>query len=230
MHYRLIFYDTETTGTRMGKDRIIEIAALDLQENKTFCSLVNPECLIPPESKEITNITDEMVQEAPKIGEALLAFADFCKEGVVLVAHNNDAFDQPFLEAEYQRAGLSMPKWLFFDTLRWARKYRPDLPRHSLQILREAYGIPPNQAHRALSDVLVLQQVFHKMVDDLPLPLLMQLVNESAKIARMPFGKHAGKPLSEIPKDYVEWLSKSGALDKKENGPLKQEFIHLGLL
>ncbi len=42
-----------------------------------------------------------------------------------------------------------------------------DLPRHSLQFLREVYGIEKNNAHRALDDVVVLYEVFQKMVDDL---------------------------------------------------------------
>jgi DNA polymerase-3 subunit epsilon len=46
----------------------------------------------------------------------------------------------------------------------------------------------------------------------------------------MPFGKHAGKPLSEIPKDYVRWLAENGALDKKENASLKEGFEKAGLL
>ena len=37
----------------------------------------------------------------------------------------------------------------------------------------------------------------------------------------MPFGKHAGKSLLEVPKDYIAWLAKSGAFDKKENAELK---------
>jgi DNA polymerase-3 subunit epsilon len=46
----------------------------------------------------------------------------------------------------------------------------------------------------------------------------------------MPFGKHQGKALSEIPKDYVAWLAKSGAFDKQENQELKENFEKLGLL
>ena len=46
-----------------------------------------------------------------------------------------------------------------------------------------------------------------------------RLLIKNRKFVRMPFGKHAGKPLTEIPKDYVRWLAKNGALDKKENAP-----------
>src|SRR5690554_1687773 len=130
---KTIFYDTETTGVKPGKDRIIEIAAFDPNHNRTFCTFTNPEWPIPAESTAITGITDDMVKEAPLIKEALSAFLDFCHGEVVLIAHNNDAFDKLFLESEFERAGLFIPKWQFIDSLKWSRKYRSDLPRHSLQ-------------------------------------------------------------------------------------------------
>ena len=228
--FRPIYYDTETTGIKPDKDRIIELAAFDPVLNKQFCTLVNPECPIPAESSAITSITDEMVKEAPRISEVLASFHTFCTGDVILIAHNNDAFDKLFLEAEHARAGLQMPTWTFLDSLKWSRKYRSDLPRHSLQSLREVYGIEANQAHRALDDVLVLHQVFSRMVDDLAWAKILELLSESPQMARMPFGKYAGKPLAEVPKDYVEWLAKSGAFDKRENSPLKEAFEKLGRL
>lgn len=225
-----ILYDTETTGVKPGKDRIIEIAAYDPTHERKFCTFTNPECPIPSESTAITGITDEMVKEAPLIKEALHSFVEFCQGDVVLIAHNNDAFDKLFLEFEFERAKIPMPQWVFIDSLKWSRKYRSDLPRHSLQFLREAYGIEANQAHRALDDVIVLHQVFSRMTDDLDMNTIFKLLNQSGGIQRMPFGKHAGKLLEEVPKEYVKWLSREGALDKKENAPLKAIFEKLGVL
>ena len=230
MKWRPIYYDTETTGVRPTKDRIIEIAAFDPERNKTFCSFVNPECPIPSEVTGITSITDDMVSGARLFKDVAPEFVEFCSGDVVLIAHNNDAFDQIFLESEFARANLPFPKWKFLDTLKWSRKYRTDLPRHSLQFLREAYGIEANQAHRALDDVTVLHQVFSRMIDDLDLQAALDLLHQKSDILRMPFGKHAGKALSEIPKDYVRWLSENGALDKKENAALKEGFIKVGSL
>lgn len=227
---RFIYYDTETTGVKPRKDRVIEIAAFDPAEDRKFCTFVNPECPIPPESSAISNITDEMVKEAPLIKEALEAFCEFCHGDFILIAHNNDAFDKPFLEGEFERAGLMMPKWSFLDSLKWARKYRNDLPRHSLQSLREVYGIRANQAHRALDDVIVLYQVFSLMIDDLDVKTVVGLLESSTQIQRMPFGKHAGKLLTEVPKDYIKWLAREGAFEKKENGQLKELFEKIGVL
>lgn len=227
---RPIYYDTETTGVKPGKDRIIEIAAFDPEQNTQFCTFTNPECPIPAESTAITHITDDMVKDAPLIREALEGFAAFCSGDVVLIAHNNDTFDKLFLEAEFARAGLEMPKWTFLDSLKWSRKYRSDLPRHNLQFLREVYGIEAGQAHRALDDVIVLYRVFSCMIDDLGIKTALDLMQSPTNLQRMPFGKHAGKLLSEVPKEYVKWLAREGALDKKENAQLKELFEKLGAL
>ncbi len=229
MKKRPIYYDTETTGVKAGKDRIIELAAYDPERDLSFCSFIHPGCAIPAEVTAITHITDDMVKDALPFKDVVPQFIDFCSGDVVLIAHNNDNFDQLFLEAEFGWASLPFPNWTFLDTLKWSRKYRSDLPRHSLQFLREAYGIQSNQAHRALDDVMVLYQIFSKMTDDLDIETILKLLSKTAEIVRMPFGKHAGKALSEIPKDYVKWLGENGALDKKENEALKASFTKLGL-
>lgn len=227
---RPIFYDTETTGVKAGRDRIVELAAYDPVRDRTYCSLINPECSIPAEASAITGITDETVRDAPTFREIGPAFLEFCEGSVVLVAHNNDAFDRLFLNAEYGRIGSQVPSsWKFVDTLKWSRKYRNDLPRHSLQSLREVYGISANQAHRALDDVMVMYQIFSQMVDDLDWATILALLDEAAQGGpRMPFGKYQGRPLAEVPKDYVLWLAQKGILGEHE--ALQKQFQELGVI
>lgn len=218
---RPIFYDTETTGVKPDRDRVIEIAAYDPVLNKTFERLINPGIPIPREASAIHNITDEMVADAPSFKEVAAEFSEFCSGEVCLIAHNNDAFDVHFLKHEFSRAEMSLPEWKFFDTLKWARRYRADLPRHTLQFLREVYGIAANNAHRALDDVIVLHQVFEMMVDDLPFDAVYHLLHKPRELQHMPFGKHQGMPIKQLPKTYVRWLRDSGALEKPENQELK---------
>jgi len=168
MAHRWIFVDLETTGMFPDRDRIIEIAAYDPQNNKKFAELVNPGMPIPRESTNIHGISDDMVREAPPFAEAAARFCDFCGAEAALVAHNGASFDFPFLAVELKRAGCTLsPKTLYIDSLIWARHYRRDLPRHSLQYLRGIYGVTPTQAHRALNDVMALYEVFTHFVDDL---------------------------------------------------------------
>jgi DNA polymerase III subunit epsilon len=230
MPARPIFYDTETTGVRAEQDRIIEIAAFDPVNQTTFEMLINPGFPIPPEATAIHKITDEMVAQAPSFDKIALEFLKFCEGDVVLIAHNNDSFDIHFLRKEFARCGIPFPTWRFFDTLKWSRRYRPDLPRHTLQFLREIYGIAANNAHRALDDVIVLHQVFTHMTDDLHIDEVYHLLNKPKPLQHMPFGKYQGTPLKSVPGEYVQWLSKNGVFEKEENKELKSTFEQLGLL
>lgn len=227
---RAIYYDTETTGLRAKNDRVIELAAYDPERDKSFETLIHPGMPIPPDSSAIHGITDADVKDAPSFKEITAKFLEFCEGDVVLIAHNNDAFDIHFLRAEFERSEVSLPDWKFLDSLKWARRYRPDLPRHTLQSLREVYGISENRAHRALDDVIVLEKVFRSMIDDLTIEQAYNLMNKPRPIHHMPFGKYQGKPLKEVPKDYLVWLKGSGAFDKPENLELKNSFELLGVL
>lgn len=227
---RPIFYDTETTGIRTDRDRIVEIAAYDPVNERSFEKFVNPGIPIPPEASSVHRITDEMVASSPSFKEIGQEFIDFCGEDAILIAHNNDTFDMLILQNEAKRHQILLPSWKFVDSLKWARRYRSDLPKHSLQFLREIYGIAANNAHRALDDVIVLHQLFVSMTDDLPITEVFDLLNRPRDILHMPFGKHQGKSLQNLPSDYVRWLIGSGALDKSENEDLRKSFAKLGLV
>lgn len=181
MARRAIFFDTETTGTNPHNDRIIEIAAYDASTGKSFERLINPGISIPAETIMIHQITDSMVKDASSFGEVAKEFLEFCHSDVALIGHNADGFDVPFLRAEFKRINMTMPEqWLFIDSLKWSRRYRKDLPRHSLQFLRQTYGISSNQAHRALNDVMTLYEVFTAMTDDLSCEQIASLLNKQS--------------------------------------------------
>ncbi|MDY4528546.1 MAG: 3'-5' exonuclease, partial [Parabacteroides sp.] len=64
----IVFFDLETTGINISKDRIVEVSILKVspngkEESKTW--RVNPEMHIPEESTAIHGITDEDVQACP---------------------------------------------------------------------------------------------------------------------------------------------------------------------
>lgn len=232
---RPIFYDTETTGVQSKRDRVIEIAFYDPTLDKSYEKLINPGVPIPSDATRIHGISDEMVKDSPSFDQIITEIEEFCSGEVVLIAHNNDSFDIHFLHAEWKRADKTLPSsWLFFDTLKWARKYRPDLPRHSLQYLRELFGFPPNNAHRALDDVITLHRVYEKLVDDLTIQKAHELVYAAGeandKVTTMPFGKHRGMSLSKLPSSYVDWLKKSEVFDKPENAALLEGLKACGKL
>ena len=67
--------DLETTGVGPDLSEITEIGAVRYEggvETGRFQTLVNPDAPIPPQITVITGITQAMVIDAPRIGEAAL--------------------------------------------------------------------------------------------------------------------------------------------------------------
>ena len=88
-----VVLDLETTGGSYNSAAITEIGAVKVRAGEIvgeFQTLVNPESPIPPFITVLTGITDAMVIQAPKLGEALLSFLEFIgsSKDSVLVAHN----------------------------------------------------------------------------------------------------------------------------------------------
>jgi DNA polymerase-3 subunit epsilon len=104
----ICFFDLETTGTNVAKDRIVEIAILKVfpngnKESKTW--LVNPEMIIPDEVIVIHGISNEKVAKEP-------TFKDLSKEIYAMIkdadlgGFNSDRFDIPLLAEELLRVGI----------------------------------------------------------------------------------------------------------------------------
>lgn len=158
-------FDTETTGlSPLNGDRIIELAAIKIQGVDLvdqFESLVNPERKIPFEAQRINNINDEMVKDAPKIGEVLPKFLDFAA-GSVLIAHNA-SFDLAFVNFEMEKAGILHPPLEALCTVNLARRVLPRLGSHSLDSIIHFLNINCSRRHRALDDVKATAKAFLTM-------------------------------------------------------------------
>src|SRR5687768_11471659 len=109
----LIAFDFETTGLEPEKgDEIIEIGAIPiidgvLREDCAFHALIDPDRVIPPESRSVHGITDEMVRGRPRIDVVLPEFLRYCG-GHEMVAQNAE-FDMAFVQAYCRRLELSPP-------------------------------------------------------------------------------------------------------------------------
>src|SRR4051812_18787097 len=93
----LVFIDLETTGTNIGKDRIIEIAMLKLHPNgnkESKSKRVNPTIPIPAETSKIHGIFDKDVVNEPTFAELAAEFNTFLG-GSDLAGYNSNKFDIP---------------------------------------------------------------------------------------------------------------------------------------
>ena len=104
----ICFFDLETTGIDVGKDRIVEISVLKVfpngnKESKTW--LVNPTIPIPPQSTAIHGISNEKVANEPTFAELAPQVFAMIKDAD-LAGYNSDRFDIPLLAEEMLRAGV----------------------------------------------------------------------------------------------------------------------------
>lgn len=159
--------DLETTGLSAKTEKITEIGIMKIQNGEVveeFCEFVNPEKPIPQRVQEVTNITDEMVKDAPTIDVLFPKVLEFIK-GSVLVAHNA-TFDIGFLKKVAKDLGYEFD-YTYVDTLPLARKLYPELKKHKLGKIAEHLKIKVEVAHRALDDVDTTVKVLKEMMKTL---------------------------------------------------------------
>ncbi len=104
----ICFFDLETTGTDITKDRVVEIAILKVYPNGNEESrrwLVNPTIPIPPATSAIHGITDDKVANEPTFAELAPQIYQIIKDAD-LAGYNSDRFDIPLLAEEMLRAGI----------------------------------------------------------------------------------------------------------------------------
>lgn len=202
--------DCETTGLDTLSDRIIEVAVVKFtleQVLDEFESLVDPLMEIPATSIEIHNITQEMIQGKPKIEELLPEMIRMIGSHVII--GHGVKFDVDMLVNAAERAGI--PHTLHYnqliDTLRLARLYG-ESPTNSLEQLRKHFNIEGDGAHRAMSDVKVNIEVFKYLSKKFKsLSQLFDALSKPILLKTMPLGKHKGRPMKDIPLDYLIWAS-----------------------
>lgn len=161
--------DLETTGLTAHKNGITEIAAVKFDGESIidrYQTLIHPGRTIPLWIERLTGITNEMVENAPKISEIMKDFKLFLWEDPIV--WHNVSFDFGFLNFySYKITGeyLSNPT---ICTLKLARKLLPDLENKKLCTVCDYFWVINDQAHRAMSDTLATVEVFQHFWKEFP--------------------------------------------------------------
>lgn len=103
-----MFFDLETTGTDIMRDRIVEISMIKVLPDGTDIQRtlrINPGCPIPAEATAIHHITDEDVADKPSFADIAPALAQSFA-GCDLGGFNSNRFDIPLLAEEFARVGI----------------------------------------------------------------------------------------------------------------------------
>jgi len=226
----LAFFDLETTGVNIAKDRIVELSVQKIQPNgQTIIKTqrINPEMAIPKESSDVHGITNEMVANEP-------TFAQFAKELVIFLhdcdlgGFNSNSFDIPLLMEEFQRVGIEfqMDGRRFVDVQNIFHKMEQ-------RTLSAAYKFYCNKeltdAHSAEADIKATSEIFFAQLEryeelekDMDFLHNFSRRNKNIDIAGrisenaegeavFNFGKHKGESVKAVFKanpGYYSWMMK----------------------
>ena len=224
----ICFFDLETTGTNISKDRIVEIAVLKVFPNgnkESHTWLVNPERDIPAEVIAIHGISNEKVQDSP-------IFKDLAKEIHLLIkdsdlgGFNSNRFDIPLLAEEMIRADIDFSlkgnKCVDVQNIFHKKEKRNLSAAYEFYCNKELIG-----AHSAESDTKATYEILKAQVekyDDLENSIsFLSNFSSRSKFADLAgfivfneknqecfsFGKHKGKLVLDVlntDSGYFNWL------------------------
>lgn len=225
----LVFFDLETTGLDIERDRIVELGLVKLLpdgERQTRARRIHPGMPIPPEATAVHHISDADVADCPpfsRIARDLHAWLQGCDLG----GYNVERFDLPLLAAEFRRVQLEFPAegTRVIDAYRiFAQREGRDL-KSALRFYcdKELVG-----AHSAEADILATVEVLEGQLQrypDLPNdvaglheashPRDPSWVDANGRLvwrngeAIVGFGKHRGRTLREMATQepgYLRWI------------------------
>lgn len=226
----LIFFDLETTGVDVAKDRIVELCYIKvfLNGNEESKSMrINPCMPIPPKSSEVHGIYDADVVDCPTFKDiAPELFKTF--QGCDLAGFNSNRFDIPLLCEEFLRQGMDfdVSKRKCIDVQNIYHK----LERRTLVAAYKYYCEKDlENAHSALADTRATLEVLEAQLDRYPSDLKNdvgflaeyskmnnnvdfagRIIRDEKGVAIFNFGKHKGKPVVDVLRrldpSYYAWM------------------------
>ncbi len=171
--------DIETTGLLFEKDRVVEIACIELNNHiptkNIFHTFISPDTVkVSQEAFEVHGYSDEFLADKPKFKEIAQVFLNFIKDKTLII-HNAD-FDLSFINNEFKRLGIKpIIKTNVIDTLQIARSKFPGLA-NNLDALCKRFKINNDnrEKHSALLDCNLLAKIYIELIDKKELILDLQ--------------------------------------------------------
>ena len=167
---QFVILDIETTGLSRYRHKITEFSALkvNLKDNTStfntidkYSTLINPQRRIPSFITSLTNITDNMVKDAPTFKDISTDIRKFIGNDVI-IAHNT-TFDYNFLNHHFKETETDELTNHALCTCKLSRRLIPNLNSYNLETICSHLRISNRQAHRAMSDVLATKDIFNNL-------------------------------------------------------------------
>ena len=206
-----IILDTETTGLSAEKDRVVEIACVELNNyiptNNIFHTFINPEIKVSTDAFRVHGYSDEFLSTKPKFKDIAQDFINFIKDKKLII-HNAD-FDLGFLNNEFKRLNLKpILKSEVIDTLQIARSKFPGTG-NSLDALCKRFkiNIELREKHSALLDCQLLSKVYIELIEKKELTLDLKSNNEILNLEQK-FVKNGDGIIVKVSKEQMEEYKK----------------------
>ena len=159
-----IVLDVETTGLDYTKERMVEFAAIRLENGKMkdrFETLINPEQHIRKSSIAVHGITEEDVKDAPTEAEVMPMILDFIGD-YPIIAHNA-IFDYSFInEASLRTTGKPITN-VRIDSQQMFKEVYPELESCGLESLMNKFNVEFDTRHRAMADTEGLAKAYPEL-------------------------------------------------------------------
>lgn len=158
----LVFFDVETTGLNVIRDRILQIALVKYSKKNTepqeLSMLINPGIPISEEAMSIHGISPKDLANKPTFAQVAKQLHDFIGNAD-LGGYNAARFDIPMLMEEFDRVGLEfdISKRRIIDVQRIFYKMEPRTLKAALRFYCQK---ELSDAHDALADVRATVDVF----------------------------------------------------------------------
>ena len=203
-----VLLDTETTGLSSVKDKIIEIACIEIDDHiptgEKFHVFLNPEMEISQGAYETHGITREFLNDKPKFKDIAKEFQEFINEKKLII-HNAD-FDLAFLNKELKEAKLPViSNANVIDTLNVAREKFPGA-QNSLDALCKRFKIDNSrrQKHSALLDCELLAKVYIELFEKKEPSLQFNMDNDEPAVQNVKILKNREYLIQEITSEEKE--------------------------
>ena len=206
-----IILDTETTGLSAEKDRVVEIACVELNNyiptNNIFHTFINPEIKVSTDAFRVHGYSDEFLSTKPKFKDIVQDFINFIKDKKLII-HNAD-FDLGFLNNEFKRLNLKpILKSEVIDTLQIARSKFPGTG-NGLDALCKRFkiNIELREKHSALLDCQLLSKVYIELIEKKELTLDLKSSNEILNLEQK-LVKSGDEIIIKVSKEQMEEYKK----------------------
>lgn len=214
----VLFFDLETTDPNPGTCGIVQLAAVYLSAELgkpriVFNSLASPKALISDGAAAVHGITRDKLTYAAEEYAVAYNFMNLLrtlrqKGPLALSGYNIRSFDVPVLTRILNQpvpGGIPLLD-LYEIVQRDKRLY--DQGRKLGEVFETVVGQAPLDAHDAAADCLMCAEILKGYLSKFTERTLEQLtfdVGQPMLLDAFPFGKHQGKPLDEVPLDYLQW-------------------------